>query len=250
MMKKTIFFVIVLCCSIASAFAQAPNTGRVVSSCGTPGITYTAGAFGPMTVDTSGNLCFNGSGGGATTVNVTQWASGTLGAMANYGTSPGAVLVPGVNAFVTNSVAVTGTFWPYTLGQQLAAASVPVVLTAAQLATLTPPAAGGAVNVTPTDCSGTITSGGTAQNAIAANAALHGFTLANIDASAGSGEPLWLSLTTTAAASTGASYPLAAPTATSFAGLSSYTTPLGFGTNHAVSIIGATTGHKFSCTYW
>ena len=34
---------------------------------------------------------------------------------------------------------VTGTFWPYTLGQQLANVSVPVVLTAAQLTTLTPP---------------------------------------------------------------------------------------------------------------
>ncbi len=33
------------------------------------------------------------------------WAGGTLGAMANYGTSPGAVLVPGVNAFVTNTLA-------------------------------------------------------------------------------------------------------------------------------------------------
>lgn len=40
---------------------------------------------------------------------VTTWASGTLGAMANYGTSPGAVLVPGVNAFVTNSITSTGT---------------------------------------------------------------------------------------------------------------------------------------------
>lgn len=39
---------------------------------------------------------------------VTTWASGTLGAMANYGTSPGAVLVPGVNSYVTNTVAVTG----------------------------------------------------------------------------------------------------------------------------------------------
>ncbi len=108
----------------------------------------------------------------------------------------------------------------------------------------------GAVNVIPTDCSGTITSGGAAQSAIAANATLHGFTIANIDASAGSGEPLWISFTTTAAASTAASYPLSAPTATSFSGMSSYSTPFGFGTNHAVSIIGATTGHKFSCTYW
>lgn len=36
-------------------------------------------------------------------VSVPTWAGGTLGAMANYGTSPGAVLVPGVNAFITNA---------------------------------------------------------------------------------------------------------------------------------------------------
>jgi len=38
---------------------------------------------------------------------VPTWAGGTLGAMANYGTSPGAVLVPGVNAFVTNTPPVS-----------------------------------------------------------------------------------------------------------------------------------------------
>jgi hypothetical protein len=107
-----------------------------------------------------------------------------------------------------------------------------------------------AANITPTDCSGTITTGGTAQPAIAAQTTLHGFTIANIDASAGSGEPLWLSFTTTAAAATAASYPLAPPAATTFAGMGSYSTPPGFGTNHAVSIIGATTGHKFSCSWW
>lgn len=40
-------------------------------------------------------------------VGITSWGGGTLGAMANYGTSPGAVLVPGVNAFITNSPTVT-----------------------------------------------------------------------------------------------------------------------------------------------
>lgn len=105
-------------------------------------------------------------------------------------------------------------------------------------------------NITPTDCSGTIATGGTAQNAFGAQVSLHGFTIANIDTSAGAGEPLWISFTTTAAASTVGSYPLAAPTATTFAFLSSFTAPPGFGTNHAVSVIAATTGHKFSCTYW
>lgn len=105
-------------------------------------------------------------------------------------------------------------------------------------------------NITATDCSGTITTGATAQNAFTAQTLLHGFTIANIDSSAGSGEPLWISFTTTAAASTAASYPLSAPTVTTFAGLSSFSTPPGFGLNHALSVIAATTGHKFSCTWW
>lgn len=109
---------------------------------------------------------------------------------------------------------------------------------------------GGPVNVTPTNCSGTITTGGTAQNAFTAQTTLHGFTLANIDASAGSGEALWFSMTTTAAATTAASYPLAPPAATSFSGYGTFTTPPGLGTNVALSVIAATTGHKFSCTWW
>jgi hypothetical protein len=111
---------------------------------------------------------------------------------------------------------------------------------------------GGALNVnqTPTDCSGTITTGGTAQTLIAAQTLLHGFSIKNIDSTTGSGEQLWLSFTGTAAANTAGSYPLAAPAATTFANGESWTSPTGFGMNHAISIIGATTGHKFSCTWW
>jgi len=39
--------------------------------------------------------------------NLTQVNGSTLGAPSNYGTSPGAVTVPGVNAFITNTPAVT-----------------------------------------------------------------------------------------------------------------------------------------------
>lgn len=56
-------------------------------------------------------------------VSVATWAGGTLGAMANYGTSPGAVLVPGVNAYVTNS---------NNNGQQAMSGSSPVVLASNQ----------------------------------------------------------------------------------------------------------------------
>jgi len=44
---------------------------------------------------------------GAASTNASQWAGTTLGAPSNYGTSPGAVEVPGVNAFVTNTIAVS-----------------------------------------------------------------------------------------------------------------------------------------------
>ncbi len=90
---------------------------QVVDTCSTSG-TFVVGSGGSPTVDTTGALCTNasggGGGGGSVTQgtspwvdNVTQWASGVLGAMAAYGTSPGAVLVPGMNAFVTNTVTVT-----------------------------------------------------------------------------------------------------------------------------------------------
>lgn len=40
-------------------------------------------------------------------VGVNTWGGSTLGAGSNYGTSPGAVVVPGFNAFITNTVPVT-----------------------------------------------------------------------------------------------------------------------------------------------
>ena len=79
--------------------AQAANAVVVVSSC--TGLTVPTTFSGELYVDTTGKLCVNVGGG---SVDITQWAGGTLGAMANYGTSPGAVLVPGVNAFITNPI--------------------------------------------------------------------------------------------------------------------------------------------------
>ncbi len=61
-----------------------------------------------MGINSGGNLAgwtgaVTNAGTFAVQASVPTWGGGTLGAMANYGTSPGAVLVPGVNAFVTNS---------------------------------------------------------------------------------------------------------------------------------------------------
>lgn len=98
-----------------------------------------SGNVGVAKVDAAG-LAYNA---------ITNWGGGALGAMANYGTSPGAVLVPGVNAFVTNTVTVTGT-----------------VTGAAGL------------GITPTDR--TITSAsGSSQQIAAANASRHSLTIEN-----------------------------------------------------------------------
>lgn len=230
--------------------------------------TLTTGQAGWVQCDNAGKLITSGGGGGGGDVNVTEWASTALGAPSTFGTSPGAVTVPGVNAYVTNAVA---------LGQAAMAASTPVViasnqssipvaatlnaettkvigtvnLSTGQSIALTTGTAdignvGGSVNVTPTNCGGTITSGGTAQNAITAQSTLSGLMIANIDTT----EPMWISFTSTAAASDTQSYPLPAGAATTFAGFGSYSSQFGFGVNTALSVIAATTGHKFTCTRW
>lgn len=114
------------------------------------------------------------------------------------------------------------------------------------VASMTPIATQGSANTTLTDCSGTIATGATAQNAFTAAATRRGFTIANIDTT----EVLWISFTTTAAASGTGSYPLGPADATTFANLVSFTSPVGMGINTALSVIAATTAHKFSCTVW
>jgi len=100
-------------------------------------------------------------------------------------------------------------------------------------------------NVPPADCSGTITAGGTAQNAITASSnGRNGFIIANIDTT----EVMWISFTGTAAAAALGSYPLAPATATTFATLSSFYSSIGY--NTALSVVAATTGHKFTCSRW
>lgn len=74
---------------------------------GTKSVAVTAGNPLPVTG--------GGGGGGSVTQgttpwvdDITQWANVALGAPSNYGTSPGAVTVPGVNAAITQSVLPTG----------------------------------------------------------------------------------------------------------------------------------------------
>lgn len=141
------------------------------------------------------------------------------------------------------TVVGTGTFVTQSVVTQPSAANLnATVVGTGTFATQT----AGATNVTLADCSSAIATGGTAQNAFSASSGRHGFTIANIDTT----EVMWISFTTTAAASGTGSFPLAPATATTFAGLNSFTSPLGMGINTALSVVAATTAHKFSCTMW
>jgi hypothetical protein len=98
-------------------------TGGVVTVQGVASMTPVLSTVSQATA-ASLNATVVGTGTLATQVNgFTSWAGSTLGAIANYGTSPGAVLVPGVNAFVTNA---------NTNGQATMANSSPVTLASNQ----------------------------------------------------------------------------------------------------------------------
>lgn len=194
---------------------------------------YSTGVTVPLNSDLNGNLYVNAKIAGNTPV---------------IGPTPDGT------AASTNPVLVAGT----TDGTGTGAVAVPKVsaggLVSVDGSAVTQPVSGtvtnnNAVNVTLNDCSGTVVTGGTAVNAFTAQTTLHGFTIFNYD-TAHNDEVLWISFTTTAAALTAGSYPVPAPTATSFAGGGSFTSPPGMGSNHALSVVAATSGHAFSCTWW
>jgi hypothetical protein len=85
-------------------FAFTIPTGTNQMTCITSTSTTTINLVGGAGLATGGVGGGAGAGGGSS---ITSWAGGTLGSMANYGVTPGAVLVPAVNAFVTNNPAVT-----------------------------------------------------------------------------------------------------------------------------------------------
>lgn len=106
-------------------------------------------------------------------------------------------------------------------------------------------------NITPYDCSGTLTTGGTAQYVIPTTGSantntpnVRGITIMNLDTT----EPLWIDFT--GAAVVGQSYALAAGTASTLVNSGSFTSPVGFGLNKNVSVNAATTGHRWKCTYY
>jgi len=105
-----------------NAAPAATNVGALVAVASAAAPTYTAGDQVLLSTDLAGNTrvtLTTALPAGANTIgavnqgtspwvtNVTQWDSTALGAPSAYGTSPGAVNVIGVNAFITNTVAVT-----------------------------------------------------------------------------------------------------------------------------------------------
>src|SRR5271154_1895204 len=74
-------------------------------------ITFNSGSATSSTPTVSQNVTLTGTStvtiSGTAAVNLTQLNGVALGSPSNYGTSPGAVSVQGVNAFITNTVPVT-----------------------------------------------------------------------------------------------------------------------------------------------
>ena len=136
-MKRLLSLLLAIAPVIGAFPVQAQvSSATVVSSCGTPPISYTAGYGYPVTQDTSGKFCTNAtSGGGTQNANITQWNSVALGSPSAYGTSPGGVVVPGVNAFVTggNITQINGS--SLSLGNTNDAGSLPVTQSSTQFGT-------------------------------------------------------------------------------------------------------------------
>lgn len=99
-----------------------------------------------------------------------------------------------------------------------------------------------------TDCSGTVVVGGTAVQAISATIGpINGYTIANLDTT----EALWYRGTgAVAAVATIGSFPLAAGTASTFAGAGVFSTPTTHKPTGGLSVNATTAGHKFSCVWW
>lgn len=94
---------------VTGSFAPSGNTVVIGPTAdGSPATTPPVLVAGTVDGSATGNVgVVKVDAAGLVYAAITNWGGGALGAMANYGTSPGAVLVPGVNAFITNTVAVT-----------------------------------------------------------------------------------------------------------------------------------------------
>lgn len=98
------------------------------------------------------------------------------------------------------------------------------------------------------DCGGSITTGGTAQQAISGAQNVHGFLL-QVGVNDSNVDPIYFSDTTTTPGA-GIAGSLSLNSSTSTAAGGSFSTPLNYPTGTAIYVNGATTGDKFKCRYW
>lgn len=92
-MKKRTKIVVVVLMALAAVVAIAQQPVSVQSI--TAALAAGSNTIGAVT-----------QASGPWTTNITQFAGSSLGAISNYGTSPGAVAVPSVNAYITNTPTV------------------------------------------------------------------------------------------------------------------------------------------------
>lgn len=90
-----------------NAAPGATNIGALVAKANASAPTYTEGDQVLLSTDLTGAVRVNATFSGTVSQNITQWNSVALGSPSAYGTSPGAVTVIGVNAFVTSLPAVS-----------------------------------------------------------------------------------------------------------------------------------------------
>lgn len=236
---------IALSVALIAGLLSAPHAhaelavAKVVATCGTVSPTPHAGQTYALTMDVTGKLCSSGSGGGgggAVTLAAGAVAAGayTAGSFVSGSFLLGAL----ADGAITTMGTEADTAWTSGSGTEIS-----ILKSIAGSAALLSPT----TNITPTDCSTTST--GSAVNIIAAASTRHGATIANIDPTTNSGEPVWMSFVGAAVANAVGSFPLAPPATTTLAGMGSWTSPPGFGFNHAISVI-ASNGHKISCLVW
>lgn len=114
-MKKLLFALAALVAFFpAPASAQQPQA-LIVSACGTLPISYVAGTYGILTMDTTGKLCDSGSGGGA----ITNYALETGGNLAQVVTDFGA---PGSSACATDTASCSANQQLQRIAQRLSSA--------------------------------------------------------------------------------------------------------------------------------
>jgi hypothetical protein len=246
----------------ASANAQQISNARVLAgACGTtapfPASSIAPGQTAGLFMDNTGHLCSSatggGGGGGPVTLGV---GSVALGAYLAGSLVDGAIVTLGntsdassANTAIGLLKAIKANVPPTTVGLSAGSAVIGKV----DIDQTSPGTTNGVIIntiiLTPTDCS--VSATGSAQTVIASSVNLRKFSIASIDPVTGSGVPFWISFTAAAAAATIGSYPIAAPTATTYAGMGSYTdvAPPGTVINENVSVI-APSSYKISCTRW